>query len=53
MSLFSKIFGDKSQEQAELLLVKALKKESECVVRDEISWRYCFEEVSAEKMFGL
>ena len=38
-NLFSKIFGDKSQEQAELLLVKALKKESEGIVKDEISRR--------------
>jgi hypothetical protein len=36
---FSKIFGDKSQEQAELLLTKALKSESECVVKDEIRRR--------------
>ena len=36
---FSKIFGDKSQEQAELLLTKALKKESESVVKDEIRRR--------------
>ena len=38
-NLFSKIFGDKSQEQAELLLVKALKNESELVVKDEIRRR--------------
>jgi hypothetical protein len=38
-NLFSKIFGDKSQEQAELLLVKALKNESEGIVKDEISRR--------------
>jgi len=36
---FSKIFGDKSQEQAELLLTKALKNESESVVKDEIRRR--------------
>ncbi len=38
-NLFSKIFGVKSQEQAELLLTKALKNESESVVRDEIRRR--------------
>lgn len=38
-NLFSKIFGDKSQEQAELLLTKALKNESEGIVKDEISRR--------------
>jgi hypothetical protein len=36
---FSKMFGDKSQEQAELLLTKALKNESESVVKDEIRRR--------------
>jgi hypothetical protein len=38
-NLFSKIFGVKSQEQAELLLTKALKNESELVVKDEIRRR--------------
>jgi formylmethanofuran dehydrogenase subunit E len=38
-NLFSKIFGVKSQEQAELLLTKALKNESEGIVKDEISRR--------------
>jgi hypothetical protein len=36
---FSKMFGDKSQEQAELLLNMALRNESECVVKDEIRRR--------------
>jgi hypothetical protein len=36
---FSKMFGDRSQEQAELLLVRALKNESELVVKDEIKRR--------------
>ena len=38
-NVFSKIFGDKSQEQAELLLTKALKNESESFVKDEIKRR--------------
>ena len=38
-NLFSKIFGDKSQGQAELLLIKALKNESEGIVKDEIRRR--------------
>jgi hypothetical protein len=38
-NVFSKIFGIKSQEQAELLLTKALKNESERVVKDEIKRR--------------
>jgi formylmethanofuran dehydrogenase subunit E len=36
---FSKMFGEKSQEQAELLLVKALRNESEGIVKDEIGRR--------------
>jgi hypothetical protein len=38
-SYFSKIFLDKSQGQAELLLTKALKNESETIVKDEIRRR--------------
>ena len=38
-NLFSKIFGVKSQEQAELLLNRTLRNESESVVRDEIRRR--------------
>jgi hypothetical protein len=37
--LFSEIFLDKSQGQAELLLTKALKNESESIVKDEIRRR--------------
>jgi hypothetical protein len=36
---FSKMFGEKSQEQAELLLVKALRNESAGIVKDEIGRR--------------
>ena len=38
-NVFSKMFGEKSLEQAELLLTKALKNESESVVKDEIKSR--------------
>jgi formylmethanofuran dehydrogenase subunit E len=36
---FSRMFGSRSQEQAELLLAKALKSESELVIKDEIKRR--------------
>jgi hypothetical protein len=38
-NVFSKMFGEKSIDQAELLLTKALKNESENVVKDEIKRR--------------
>jgi hypothetical protein len=48
-NVFSKIFGDKSQEHAELLLTKALKNESESFVKDEIKRRLAL--IAPEKYF--
>ena len=36
---FSKMFGEKSREQAELLLTNALKNESKSIIKDEIKRR--------------
>ncbi len=50
-NLFSKIFGIKSQEQAELLLTKALKTERESVVRDDIRRRLAL--IAPKKYLGM